>query len=148
MALPYVIKIRSLTEILNNGNPFVSAQPVGHGTRYETSHSFDNTDGRYTRLHIWASWSYTAAPIANRTVEVYLLRSFDGVNFESLTGDDPVWPIASFSPPATTASRKLLLVSGVDLQAAKYKIGIRNVDTGQTITITIRLYVDDYTIEE
>ena len=144
MALPDSLKISALTSVSTG----VSSQTVANGASYESSTVINNTTNRYSLMAIEAVWSYSTAPTGNKTVEVYLLKSLDGTNFESLTGGDPVRPIVSFSPPAVTTTRRLVLIQDLPLVAGKYKLAVKNVDTGQTITITLNAYMYDQTTED
>lgn len=144
MALPDSLKISTLTSVSTG----VSSQTVATGASYESSTVIDNTTNRYSLMAIEAVWSYSTAPTAYKTIEIYLLKSLDGTNFESLISGDPVRPIVSFSPPSVTTIRRLALIQDLPLVAGKYKLAVKNVDTGQTITITLNAYVYDQTVED
>ncbi|GIV52434.1 MAG: hypothetical protein KatS3mg038_2955 [Candidatus Kapaibacterium sp.] len=78
-------------------------------------------------------WSYGIAPASDKLVEVHILYALDGINFEELSSHTVV---AGLSPPADTAAHRRLLVRGLRILPHAFKLAIRNVDTGQTITVT------------
>jgi hypothetical protein len=82
-------------------------------------------------------YSYSTAPTANRTVEIYLLYSVDGTNYEEESAHAL---IGSFSPSADTATHRRVVIRGYPLMPFAFKLRVKNVDTGQTITVTVNAY--------
>lgn len=82
-------------------------------------------------------WSYGTNPTANRTVEMYLLYSVDGTNYEE---ESPAALIGSFSPPADTGTHRRVLIRAWPLRPFAFKLRLKNVDTGQTITVTVNAF--------
>lgn len=133
MALPDYFKIGSLASTSTG----VSSQAVANGATFTSATEIDNTTDRYGYMAVEAVWQYATAPTANRSVEVYLLRSLDGTNYEEVA---PQALIAAFSPPADTATHRRVLLTAFPLIAAKYKFAVRNVDTQQQITISLNAW--------
>jgi hypothetical protein len=138
MALPDYLKPTSQTS-LSTG---ITSQSVANGAVY-TGTEIDNRTTRYGFMAVEASWSYATAPTANRTVEVRILED-NGNGYE--TGNGRV--IAAFSPPANTNSHSTVLLSDRPLRANRFKLAVRNVDTGQSITVTLYAYAYDLAVEE
>ena len=133
MALPDYFKIGSLVSTSTG----VSSQAIANGATFTSATEIDNTSGRYGYMAVEAVWQYATAPTANRSVEVYLLRSLDGTNYEEV---GPQAIVAGFSPPADTAEHRRVLLTAFPLIAAKYKFAVRNVDTAQSITISLNAW--------
>jgi len=141
MALPDTQKVSAFSN-LDTG---ISSQTVSNGSSYTSSTVIDNTSNRNSLMVIEAVWSYSSAPTGSRTVEIYLLRSVDGTNYEALAD---TYPITSFSPPADTSAHRLVVVQDAPMLPCKYKLGVKNVDTGQTITITLNTKAYDMVMED
>ena len=133
MALPDYLKIGSLVSTPTG----ISSQQINNGATYTSTTEIDNTTARYGYMTVEAVWQYATAPTANRSVEVYLLRSLDGTNYEEVA---PQALVAGFSPPADTATHRRVLLTAFPLVAAKYKFAVKNVDTAQQITISLLAY--------
>ena len=133
MALPDYLKIGSLVSTSTG----ISSQQIANGATYTSTTEIDNTTARYGYMAVEAVWQYATAPTANTSVEVYLLRSLDGTNYEEVA---PQALVAGFSPPADTAAHRRVLLTAFPLVAAKYKFAVRNVDTAQAITISLLAY--------
>ena len=140
MALPDVLK-PSPYMVLSTG---ITNQQIASGSSY-TGSEIDNTDNRYALCVVELIWSYATAPTANKTLEVHRLRCHDGTNYEELSNRTL---IAAVSPPADTSSHQRTLLEELPLLAAKYKFAIKNVDTGQTVTASLKVYAYNYRIEE
>ncbi|GIW60991.1 MAG: hypothetical protein KatS3mg087_2057 [Patescibacteria group bacterium] len=85
---------------------------------------------------IEAIWSYTTAPTADKRIEIHLLYARDGTNFEELS---PNTVVAGFSPPADTSQHQRMIARAAKLLPYPFKVAVKNVDTAQSITITIKL---------
>ena len=99
-----------------------------------TGSEIDNATNLDEILDCELVWSYGTAPAANKTVEVWLLYSLDGTNYT--TRADGGVLLRAFSPPNDTSTHRLPIL-GVWLMPFKFKLHVRNVDTGQSITVTI-----------
>jgi len=82
-------------------------------------------------------WSYSVAPTANKTMEVWALYSFDGTNYT--TRADGGVLLRAFSPPVDTSTHRMPILN-VWLMPYKFKLHVRNVDTGQSITATVNAW--------
>jgi len=133
MALPDYFKIGALASTSTG----VSSQAVANGATFTSATEIDNTTARYGYMAVEAVWQYATAPTANMSVEIYLLRSLDGTNYEEVA---PQVLVAGFSPPADTAAHRRVLLTAFPLVAAKYKFAVRNVDTQQQITISVNAW--------
>ena len=141
MALPDYFKIGSLVSTSTG----VSSQSIANGATFTSTNEIDNTTDRYGYMAVEAVWQYASAPTANKSVEVYLLRSLDGTNYEEV-GSQAL--VAAFSPPADTATHRRVLLTALPLVAAKYKFAVKNVDTAQTITISVNAWCYYESIED
>jgi len=98
---------------------------------------------RYSLMAVEVVWSYTTAPTANKTVELQVLEAVDGTNYE-----DTARTIAAWSPPADTNTHRRLLLSEYPLLADKFKLAVKNTNTGQSITVTVNAYAYDMAVED
>lgn len=127
MALPDTHKLTSATSRTTG----ISSAAVASGS--ETVGSvIDNSTNLDRYLDVEIVWSYTTAPTANKTVEIRMLYSLDGTNYE-----DSWRVIGAVSPPANTATYRRLVVAGLMLEPLPFKLSVKNVDTGQTVTVTL-----------
>lgn len=134
MALPDYFKIGSLASTSTG----VSSQDIANGATYTSTTEIDNTSDRYGYMAVEVVWQYGTTPTANKSVEVYLLRSLDGTNYEEVA---PQALIAGFSPPADyNVTHRRVLLTALPLVAAKYKFAVKNVDTQQQITISLNAW--------
>ena len=140
MALPDVLKPSPYTTLTTG----ISSASVTNGATY-TGSEIDNTTNRYQAMTVEVVWSYATAPTANKTLEVHRLRCHDGTNYEELSNRTL---IAAVSPPADTSLHQRTLLEELPLLAAKYKFAIKNVDTGQTVTASLKVYAYNYRIED
>jgi hypothetical protein len=99
-----------------------------------TGSEIDNATNLDEILDCEIIWSYGTAPTANKTVELWALYSFDGTNYT--TRADGGVLLRAFSPPADTATHRMPIMN-VWLMPYKFKLHVRNVDTGQSITVTV-----------
>lgn len=130
MGLPDYYKVGTLNS-LSTG---IENQTVANTAEYVGS-EIDNTTSRYPYLVVEVAWQYSTAPTANRTVELRILESVDGTNYE-----DTSRVIAAWSPQADTSAHRRVLLTAFPLIADKFKLSVWNVDTGQTITVTVRAW--------
>jgi hypothetical protein len=112
-----------------------SSTVIDH-TNETTGSEIDNATNLDEILDCEIVWSYGTAPTANKTVEIWLLYSFDGTNYT--TRADGGILLRAFSPPAVGSNTLYRLpILGVWLMPYKFKLHVRNVDTGQSITVTV-----------
>ena len=138
MALPDKLKPTALTSLTTG----ISNQTIANGASF-TGSEIDNTSNRYSLMAVEVEWSYSTAPTANKTVELQIKEALDGTNYE-----DTARTIAAFSPSADTTSHRLVLLSEYPLVADKFKLVLKNTDTGQTITATVRAWGYDMAVED
>lgn len=131
MALPDYLKAGSLNSISTG----ISNQTVANAAEYVSETVIDNTTTRYRYLAVEVVWSYATAPTANKTVELRITESLDGTNFEDTTR-----VIAAWSPSADTSTHRRKLLGFFELLADKFKLAVKNVDTGQTITVSVNAW--------
>jgi hypothetical protein len=140
MALPDYLKPTSQTSLATG--IAVTSPGIASGNIYVGT-EIDNRTTRYGFMTIEAVWSYTTAPTANRTVEVLILEE-NGNGYETDNGR----VIAAFSPPADTVAHRKVLLAERPLRANRFKLAVRNVDTGQPIAVTLYAYAYDLAVEE
>lgn len=138
MALPDTLKPTTLNALTTG----ITSQAIANGASYPGS-EIDNTSNRYSLMAVEVVWSYSTAPTANKTVELQIIESLDGTNYE-----DQARTIAAFSPPADTADHRRVLLTAYPLLADKFKLVVKNTDTGQTITATVRAWGYDMAVED
>lgn len=120
----------------------ISSQTIADGADF-TGSAIDNSANLDAELNAEMVWSYGSAPTASKSVNLYLLYSKDGTNYEPI---DPKNQIASFSPPTDTSTHRLMLVRGLMLLPKAFKLAAKNVDTGQTITLTVNAETFNYKV--
>lgn len=139
MALPDKLKPTALTSLTTG----ISNQTIENGASF-TGSEIDNTSTRYSLMAVEVSWRYLSAPSANKTVELQILESLDGTNYE-----DTPRTIAAFSPPVDyNVDHRKVLLTAYPLLADKFKLVLKNTDTGQTITATVKAWGYDMAVED
>ena len=138
MALPDSLKVTALAEFTTG----INQQQIASGASYPGT-EINNTSSRYSLMAVEVSWSYNTAPTANRTVELQITEALDGTNYE-----DTPRTIAAFSPPADTANHRRVPLTQYPLTASKFKLHLKNTDTGQTISATVRAWGYDMAVED
>ena len=138
MALPDSLKVTTLGEFTTG----INQQQIANGASYPGT-EINNTSTRYSLMVVEVAWSYTTAPAANRTVELQIQEAIDGTNYE-----DTPRTIAAFSPPADTVEHRRVLLTAYPLLADKFKLVVKNTDTGQTIKATVRAWGYDMAVED
>lgn len=132
MALPDNIRHASAS----SRSTGISSQSIADGASY-TGSEIDNATNKDTLMSVELAWSYSTAPTADKTVELHMLYSLDGTNYEELSTQTMR---AVVSPPADTSSHRRLLLDGVPIQPFPFKLAVKNTDTGQSITATVTAY--------
>jgi hypothetical protein len=84
-----------------------------------------------------------ATPTANRTVEIRILEN-NGNGYETDNGR----VIATIPYPVDAGSHSRVLVREYPLRANRFKLAVRNVDTGAALTVTLYAYAYDLAVEE
>lgn len=102
-----------------------------------TGSAIDNATNLDEFLTAEAVYSYGTAPTTGKTLELHLTYALDGTNYEEVSA---FTLIASFSPDADTSTHRRELIRNWPLLPFAFKIVVKNVDTGQTITITLNAY--------
>lgn len=77
---------------------------------------------------------YGTNPTADKTVKIYLTYSRDATNYEDV---GPKNLIGAFSPSADTDTHRVVMLRSVPLLPYDFKLVVVNVDTGQTLTLTV-----------
>lgn len=99
-----------------------------------TGSAIDNAINKDGYLSVEALYSYASAPTAAKSVQVYLLYSFDGTNYEEVSSRSLV---TQFSPAADTSAHRRAIIANLRLLPFAFKLHVINVDTAQTITLTL-----------
>ena len=121
----------------------ISSQTIATAHAYLGS-AIDNATNLDPYADIEAVWSYGSAPTVSKTVKIHLLWSQDATNYEEGSDSGTETPplpgclVAVFSPPADTSTHRKLF-QGIPLSPYKFKAFVENVDTAQTITITLNI---------
>jgi hypothetical protein len=100
-----------------------------------TGDEIDNVSFLDEILDCEIEWRYNTAPTPNRTVEVWLLYSFDGTNYTTRESGGGIL-LRAFSPHPDMNTYRIPIL-GVPLMPFKFKLQVRNVDTGQPIIVTV-----------
>ncbi len=136
MALPDYISLVGGTSRTTG----ISNQTVANTYNFLSSTAIDNSANLDDIADFEIIWQYSTAPTANKSLRLYIVYSFDGTNYEDAASDtvEPVrlTLIRAWSPPADTASHRMV-VGGFPLLPYKFKLLVRNHDTGQTVTTTV-----------
>jgi len=123
----------------------VSAATIATGSNSTVSNTLDNTGAtRYGYLCGELVYSYSVAPTASKSIRIYYERAKDGTNFEDASPAHG-WN-ATIQPTADTNSHRFALPP-IPLLPEAYRIRVVNVDTGQTVTVTLNLYTYSDTSE-
>lgn len=109
-----------------------------------TGSEIDNSVNLDPEATIEAVYSYAVAPTAAKTVRLHLLKAVDGTNYEEVSAKNVV---ASFSPTADTSAHRVVLCNDLLLGPHKFKLYALNVDTAQTIALTLVCYTYGRKIE-
>jgi hypothetical protein len=74
---------------------------------------------------------------SGKTVKVYAIYATGGTSFEETSSRALV---GAFSPAADTSSHRQVILRNVPLLPFKFQLVVENVDTAQTITVTVNAY--------
>jgi len=136
MALPDYISLVGGT----SRSTGISNQSISLGYNYLSSTEIDNSTNLDDLADFEVIWQYSSTPTANKSLRLYIVYSFDGTNYEDAASDttEPVQLtlVRAWSPPADAASHRMV-VGGFPLLPYKFKLLVRNHDTGQTVTVTV-----------
>lgn len=124
----------------------IAAASVANTTNFLGS-EIDNATNLDDIADILLMYAFGTNPTAAKTLSLHIVYAFDGTNYEEGAGDgsngandvDPMGHtlIGSVSPAADTATHRKLM--SIDLLPYKFKLLVRNVDTGQTATVTVTI---------
>lgn len=132
MALPDVFKLNAATARTSG----FSSTAIANAASANGS-TIDNATNLDELLTAEVVYSYGTNPTASKTIKIYLCYAPDGTNFES---HDASNLISTFSPAANTSTHRRTLIKGYPLLPFAFRLVVENVDTGQTITVTINAY--------
>lgn len=100
-----------------------------------TGAEIDNVSYLDEILDCEIEWRYNTPPAPNKTVEVWLLYSFDGTNYTTRESGGGIL-LRAFSPHPDMNTYRIPIL-GVPLMPFKFKLHVRNVDTGWPIIVTM-----------
>jgi hypothetical protein len=119
------------------------AGPVVAAGRKCQSDSVDNTQIRDRECCIEVVFTFGVAPTPFKPLEIYLIYSMDGTNFEDGSDSvDPTCQMAGSVPVRAVTSAQRVTIKGVPLRPFKFKVMLKN-KTDQsvgTIVITVTSY--------
>ena len=122
----------------------MAAEAIANGAS-DVSNTLDNSGAtRSGYLSGEIAYQYTTAPTAAKQLALYVERSMDGTNFEDASPNNG-W-IMTLSPTADTDAHRFALPA-IPLQPESYRLRVVNVDTGQTVAVTLNLYTFSDTSE-
>lgn len=108
-----------------------------------TGSAIDNSSNLDELLSAEFVYSYATNPTASKTVEIYLTYAVDGSNYEEVATN---CLIGSFSPAADTSTHRRVIIRNLPILPFAFKIVVKNVDTAQTITLTVNAYTHSFKI--
>lgn len=129
MALPDTLQLKAATSRTSG----FSSTTVANGAT-GTGSAIDNATNLDQYLTAEFVYSYSVAPTASKTIKVHITYSVDGTNYEEV-GDKNL--VAVLSPAADTSAHRVVVIRDLLLLPFAFKIVIVNVDTAQTITVTV-----------
>lgn len=115
----------------------IAAESIATGNNASLSDTIDNRTTRYGFLSAELLYQFGTNPTAAKAIDIYLEKCLDGTSFE-----DALVPSAwlfRISPAADTSAHRVVLPL-VAANAAQYRYRIVNVDTGQSVTVTLLVY--------
>lgn len=133
MALPDTLQLASAGSAKTSGFSGTTIADGATGTGSAIANQ-TNLDAYLTAEFVY---SYGSSPTASKTVKIYLTYAVDGTNYEDVDAKNQ---IGAFSPAADTSTHRVTMLRNVPLLPFAFKIVVVNVDTGQTITLTINAY--------
>ena len=124
----------------------IAAQTCENGNNFLGS-AINNAANLDDLLDFEFVYAYGTNPTAAKTLKLVLLYSKDGTNYEEGAGDgatdgsdvDPLPSsrvLLSISPDADTGTHRILR-GDIPLLPYAFKMLLMNVDTGQTVTVTV-----------
>ena len=78
---------------------------------------------------------FAAAPAAGYVVELYIVRTVDGVNFDDTSGGPPMNAYADVFPLRASASKLVYVIPMIELPPQNFKVYIKN-SSGQAMVAT------------
>lgn len=123
----------------------IASETIATGGNSVLSDTFDNSGvTRYGYLSGELVYSFGTNPTASKAIDLYVEESKDGTNFED--ANPPLGFLIRIVVTADTSSHRVALPT-IPLKPVAYRIRIVNVDTGQTVTVTLTLFAYSDTIE-
>ena len=119
----------------------IANQTVTAGANYLGS-AIDNASSKDRFCDISISSAFGSVPTVDKTIEVYLLYSDDGVSYElgDASTDPKKMPVAIQSLAAVT-TEQIAVFTGVPLAPRAFKILVKSeVDQSDTITVLCETY--------
>lgn len=141
MALPDVLKASQKTLLHETGSNGINVAATA-GTIQQLC-EIDNTGSRWPYFEVYFKWQCGATPAANKTIELLVLESPDGTEWE-----DQYQTFAAVSPPADTTTHSKVVVRFLDAVASKYKFYVKNTDTNVSLTVWVKIYGHTGTVED
>jgi len=139
MALPDTIKLEAATSRTSGFSTTTIADgATGTGSAIANQTNLD----KYLTADFY--YTYSVNPTASKTVKVYLVYAVDGTNYEDV--DDNTNLAAVFSPAADTDNHRVVLLRNWPVLPFAFKLVVVNVDTAQTITLTVNAYTHNEAI--
>jgi hypothetical protein len=137
MALPDTF---ALTVGVSRASGITSASLTA-GANYLGS-AIDNSTNLDLYADIEIVWSCSLTPTADAVLEVYLLYSLDGTNYEDgSTSVDPKAPMAGAAPVYADTATHRYLIRGVSLEPLAFKALVKSeINQAATVTVNIITY--------
>jgi hypothetical protein len=123
----------------------IAATAIATGNNSALSNVLDNSGAtRYGFLCGELLYQFGVAPTAAKAIDIYIETSADGTSFEDAMIASG-W-VQRISPAADTNAHRVALPR-IALKPVAYRVRVVNVDTGQSVTVTLALYTFSDTIE-
>jgi hypothetical protein len=123
----------------------ISGTTIATGSNSALSNTLDNSGAtRAGHLALELAYSFGTNPTATKALDVYIEEAKDGTNFEDAS--PPLGWIHRILVTADTSAHRVALPDIV-LRPVAYRVRIVNVDTAQTVTVTLTAATWNDTIE-
>lgn len=140
MALPDTLQLKAAS---SRTSGFAATEIANTATG--TGSEIDNSANLDALLSAAILYQYASAPTAAKTIKIHLIYAIDGTNYE----DVGAWnQIGAISPAADTNAHREARLRNVPLLPFKFKIVIVNVDTAQTVTVTVNAYTHNDSVTD
>lgn len=136
MALPDTFKLEPSNRIQTG----IISRSIASGSSY-TGVEIDNATLLNAYCALELIWQFGTAPTADKTLEVHLLYTPIGTGSGTVGyEDDSIDSLAFVVSPPADLNQHRRVKRWVSLLPFPFKPVVKNVDTGQTVTATLRLY--------